>query len=583
MNTKIKNIVFVFILSLSYVAHANDPVKWTFTTNGRVIAAPVIQNDTLFIGSLDGYFYAIDATTGNEIWKYNTANEIRTTAVIYNNEIICFESGNTMFGLDLNGNLLWSQVIYNGALINEHDQWDVFRSSPTLNDSIAYIGSEEGKVVGVNIISGEIVYTAQTPQANATIETTPAIYNNKIFIGDWLGVFSVFNLETSELVWQYDTKNDNTYSWVNAIVSQPLIYRDTLYFGGRNSNLYALNPETGEKIWMYHQPGDMWLFGGPVVSEDVLYVGSSYQQVLYAFNPNKSELFWETKVYGLNYGNPVVHDDYVIVGTGSKEGINSGGSICIIDKQSHGVVGRYLVPAWVETPLYQDGIIYFGCSDNSVYAINEQDLLVPYPNIFLKNNNVINLGQLENTGSVDVSFYVYNDGEAYDSICCSSSVSYATINPVSTILQPGDSIEVSAIIDLSGLQVSPFPYSFNLRVNSNYGLTPDKVLNKGVTFKIIDNQSTGIFDKSSSNSVGQVYPNPAQRYTSLHYSLGKSCHIDARLFNSYGKEVLHPINSQQHASKYTLNINTSNLKNGIYLLVFDIDGTKSTQKITIMK
>jgi outer membrane protein assembly factor BamB len=241
MNTKLKGIARIFIFLLfSYVAHANDAIKWTFETNGKVIAAPIIQGDTIFIGSLDGYFYAINAATGNEIWKYNTNNEIRTTAVIFNKELICFESGNTMFGLDLGGNLLWSKVIYSGAVTNEHDKWDCFRSSPTLNDSIAYIGSEEGKVVGVHLISGEIVYSVQTPQANTSIETTPAIFDDKIFVGDWLGVFTVFSLDSSKVIWQYDTKNDNTYGWVNAIVSKPLIYNDTVYFGGRNCNLQVV-------------------------------------------------------------------------------------------------------------------------------------------------------------------------------------------------------------------------------------------------------------------------------------------------------------------------------------------------------
>lgn len=379
MKTRLKCIVSLSLSFLFLFVQANDAIKWTFRTSGEVIAAPVIKGDTLFVGSLDGYFYALSTSTGVEIWKFNANNEIRTTAAIYDNQIICFESGNAMIGLDLSGNLLWSTIIHDGAINNQHDQWDCFRSSPTLRDSIAYVGSEQGKVIGVNVKNGQIEYSVQTPQANATIETTPAIYKDKIFVGDWLGVFSVFSLESANLVWQYDTKLDNTYAWVNAIVSKPLIYNDVVYFGGRNCNLYAFNPDSGEKLWMYHQPDDKWLFGGPVVSEGAMYVGSSYQEALYAFDPDGAGLLWETNVGGLNYGDPIVVDDYVIVGTGGVSG-QSTGSLTIVNKLSHQIDAKLELNGWIQTtPLVKDGVIYFGCYNRKIYAVDMYKLLKKDP------------------------------------------------------------------------------------------------------------------------------------------------------------------------------------------------------------
>ncbi len=354
----------------------NKLIEWSFLTGGKVYASPVIRNDILYIGSLDSNFYAIDAITGNELWRFNAKNQILTTAVIYK-DIICFESGNILYGLSINGDILWKTKLYEGKVINQHDQWDCFRSSPELFNSIVYIGFEEGLVFGINIITGEQVFEAQTPQANASIETTPAIYSNKIFVGDWLGVISAFDLKTSNLLWQYDTKDDNIYEfWVNSIVSQPLIYNDKVYFGGRSCNLYCLDPETGEKIWMYHQPEDKWIFGGPVESENVLYTGSSLQEVVYAFDADTPKLKWEVDVSGLNYGMPLIYDNYVIVGTAGYPNIESG-SLSIVDKQNKVLKARFVVKGWVQcTPAISKGIIYFGCADGNIYAINMQKLLL---------------------------------------------------------------------------------------------------------------------------------------------------------------------------------------------------------------
>lgn len=571
--------VCAFIFFISTIS-GQEVLEWKFETENRIIAAPVIRNDSLFIGSLDGNLYVLNSLTGTELWHYSTYNEIRTTVALYEG-IVCVESGNVLYGLGMDGSLLWTDTLYKGSLINEHDMWDVFRSSPSLLDSIAFIGSEEGWILGVNVKNGERVFEARTLQADATIETTPSIYNGKVYVGDWLGVLSVFDISTQTLLWQYDTKDDNTYGWVNSIVSQPLIYRDTLYFGGRNCNLYALNPETGDKFWMYHQPGNMWLFGGPVASGDVLYVGSSFQHVVYAFNPDQPEMFWETNVYGINYGYPVIHDDNVIVGTGSSDGIQSGGSLTIINKQSHEMVGRYNVPGWVETPLYQEGIIYFGSSDHNIYAINEENLInLPHPNSYIKDENAINLGEFENRGIITTSFYIYNDGYSDDSLIYSPYYDYVTVEPETGILEPSDSFEISVTIDLTGLSAGT--KTLYIRFKSNKSLVPDLLLSKIIAFDIIDVSGIESTREYTNIFLGQPFPNPATRNVNLNYFLNTSCYIDARLLNSSGKEVAHLLSSILPAGANNLTINTSQYKDGIYLLIFGTDDTVITRKIMII-
>jgi PQQ enzyme repeat len=52
-------------------------VKWAFPTAetgvGAFRASPIVVNDTVFIGSTNGYFYALDAATGTLKWQYPKA------------------------------------------------------------------------------------------------------------------------------------------------------------------------------------------------------------------------------------------------------------------------------------------------------------------------------------------------------------------------------------------------------------------------------------------------------------------------------------------------------------------------------
>ena len=44
--------------------------KWNFVTGDVVSASPTIVDSVLYVGSWDGYFYAIDARSGTLRWKF---------------------------------------------------------------------------------------------------------------------------------------------------------------------------------------------------------------------------------------------------------------------------------------------------------------------------------------------------------------------------------------------------------------------------------------------------------------------------------------------------------------------------------
>src|SRR5262249_44202968 len=54
-------------LSVSSVAGLNQ--KWTFQTDGLVVASPAVVNGVVYVPSGNGTFYALNATTGALIWK----------------------------------------------------------------------------------------------------------------------------------------------------------------------------------------------------------------------------------------------------------------------------------------------------------------------------------------------------------------------------------------------------------------------------------------------------------------------------------------------------------------------------------
>jgi outer membrane protein assembly factor BamB len=51
-------------------------VTWTFTGDGELLGAPIAVNGTVFVGSLDGNLYALDAANGKTVWSDNLGWQI---------------------------------------------------------------------------------------------------------------------------------------------------------------------------------------------------------------------------------------------------------------------------------------------------------------------------------------------------------------------------------------------------------------------------------------------------------------------------------------------------------------------------
>src|SRR5947208_1827338 len=47
-------------------------VRWRWKTGGRVRSSPAVAAGRVYVGSMDGRLYALDAATGKLAWKYDT-------------------------------------------------------------------------------------------------------------------------------------------------------------------------------------------------------------------------------------------------------------------------------------------------------------------------------------------------------------------------------------------------------------------------------------------------------------------------------------------------------------------------------
>jgi hypothetical protein len=66
--------------ALQATSLSDSHINWTFTGDDNLVTAPIVVNNYVFVGSSSGLLYALDATTGAELWSTNLGAAIPAPA-----------------------------------------------------------------------------------------------------------------------------------------------------------------------------------------------------------------------------------------------------------------------------------------------------------------------------------------------------------------------------------------------------------------------------------------------------------------------------------------------------------------------
>jgi len=83
------------LFPISKFPKAKEPVSsqstatpdWTFQTDGAIWGDAAADDDHVYIGSRDGYIYALSQSSGDLKWKFNTGAEIFSRPLVHGNHL----------------------------------------------------------------------------------------------------------------------------------------------------------------------------------------------------------------------------------------------------------------------------------------------------------------------------------------------------------------------------------------------------------------------------------------------------------------------------------------------------------------
>jgi outer membrane protein assembly factor BamB len=213
-------------------------IRWTFTADDEVVAAPAYSQGKIFAATSNGSVYAIDARNGREVWHATSFSRFggreyfyATPAVAYGRVFAPNADGIVYAYGARTGNLLWARQVGSSAY-----------TSPAVWRRTVYVGTWDGYFVAVDAVTGDVRWRFDAP---STISGAPTVLSGLVYFASCgrcgvggsrrveLGPRRTFalNARNGDVVWTFF---DGKYS---PIVSDGR----RVYLTGKN-RIYALIP-----------------------------------------------------------------------------------------------------------------------------------------------------------------------------------------------------------------------------------------------------------------------------------------------------------------------------------------------------
>lgn len=154
-------------------------IKWRFQAKRAITASPIVAQGVVYVTSVDGFCYALDAKSGWVIWRFRMDK---------------------------------------GSM-----------SSPLKVDKQLLFGSADGNLYCLECASGKEMWRNKTDNQ---IPGSPAVYKDSIYIGSVDGNLHCIDIQNGRLRWKFKTGK--------AITGSPIIFNDILYIGSTDYIVYAL-------------------------------------------------------------------------------------------------------------------------------------------------------------------------------------------------------------------------------------------------------------------------------------------------------------------------------------------------------
>jgi len=301
-------------------------MRWVFKSGAEINSVPYADKDHVYFGSKDGKLYALSRETGQEIWTFPIQSQINSQVQRYGDYIIFCGDADAIYFLSPEG--IEQFRIHNPGWYN---------FTFLMADDVMYMATgPQVELIGpYDINKREFLWFLSYYEIGATWYSFPALRGDLLYFGTadiyggtTLG-FYAYNRHTGEMIWNqirdgimgdYNYESEWNFFIRNVDLldfAAPTVWKNLVIFAGGDRATRAFDADTGVLRWEK-------VFDTPVSSAPTIAAGRVYFGLLGSrFTPPQlvcvsardGRLLWQMETEGSILSAPVIAGKRIIFGT----------------------------------------------------------------------------------------------------------------------------------------------------------------------------------------------------------------------------------------------------------------------------
>jgi outer membrane protein assembly factor BamB len=266
---------------------------WKRKSEGGFLAGAAYDQGLLVVGDYDGKVQALDPKTGELRWEFTTGAQIDAGANFFQSLVLVTSEDGVLYALDRqNGQLVW-----------KYEAGDQLRCGPTLVGSQTLLGGCDGQLHVVDLTTGKAA-EGKWPLGGPT-GSTPAAIDGMVVVPTHSGPILAFRPPEGEPKWNF---NDPERS--PEVRSSPAVHAGSAYITTRNRRLLALSLADGQLQWesVLRKRSD----SSPVYCDGRVWLGAT-DGSLYAIDAKNGEVVWQKELPGSFLGSPAIDSGKMVI------------------------------------------------------------------------------------------------------------------------------------------------------------------------------------------------------------------------------------------------------------------------------
>lgn len=238
---------------------------WKRHTNTPLSSGPGVGNGLVLVGTLEADLIALDELTGLEKWRVKLSSELLSVAKADRGIAVAYTVDGRLHGRStIDGRPVWTHDRPTPALTLHGS------SSPVVYEGQVICGFADGKLVALNIITGEPLWESSItlPTGRTDIERMvdidgdPVIRDGVVFVATYQGELAAISAASGSVFWRKELSSHKGI----AVNSSKVFTSDDA------DQVWAVNARSGSSIWKNRSLSNRRLTA-PAIFGDYLLIG----------------------------------------------------------------------------------------------------------------------------------------------------------------------------------------------------------------------------------------------------------------------------------------------------------------------